>query len=312
MSDTNTPVGGEDHPSGYWTFHSPINIDEVATALLLADIAYDALSQAATLRPGASEGREETPEETDFESQSTVVYAQDWTEDNRPNMPVPGQWVFEPERDWNEAWRRGIEPVRIGHVLIVPPWLDAQTSSQSGDIRFIIDPGQAFGTGHHETTTHCIQALVDTDLNGKRVADIGTGTGILAMVAAALGATEVMAVDIDSTAVRIARDIIADHQPRLFPNTRMMCAQGSADSIPTPPTFDVVVANMISPVLMEIANDLARLLSPNGQLIMSGISNQRAQEVENAFAQERIKLSITPGVEWALAIGHTMERNDER
>lgn len=296
MTESQTP--------GYWTFHAFAPIDDVATALLLADISYDALSQAATLRPGASEGREEAPHEEDFDTESTVVYAQAWTDSNRPDMPVPGEWVFEPERDWNVEWRKGIEPVRIGEVLIVPPWLDEVTPSREGDIRLIIDPGQAFGTGHHETTSNCITALLQTDLAGKRVADIGTGTGILAIIAAARGAREVIAVDNDPLAIEVAKPLVDDHRDRLFPGVPVFIGEGSTDTVPKTPPFDVVIANMISPILMELADDLAALLAPDGILIMSGISNPRAVEVQTAFTEAGITLTLSPGQEWALATGH--------
>lgn len=293
-------------PPGYWTFNAFAPIDEVATALLLAGINYDGLSQAATLRPGASEGREESPREEDFDTESTVVYAHMWTESNRPDMPVPGEWVFQPERDWSVAWRKGIEPVRIGEVLIVPPWLDEVTPHQDGDIRLIIDPGQAFGTGHHETTANCITALLRTGLAGKRVADIGTGTGILAIIAAARGAREVVAVDNDPLAIEVAQPLINAHRDRLFPEVPILIGIGSTHTVHKDPPFDVVIANMISPILMELAGDLATLLATDGVLIMSGISNPRAVEVQAAFAEVGVTLELFPGEEWALAIGrHT-------
>lgn len=301
MADAVQPV---EPVEGYWTFQTDESIDAVATALLVAGIHYDALSQAASVRPGASEGREETPVPGDFDAQSTVVYAQDWTEENRPNMPMPGKWVFEPVRDWSEEWRKGIEPVRLGQVLIVPPWLDEETPGEPDDIRLIIDPGQAFGTGHHETTANCVHGLMAVDLAGKRVADIGTGTGILAIIAAALGAREVVGVDIDPVAVGIAQDLVAQHAPRLFPDGVVVIGEGSANTLADHGPFDVVIANMISPVLMELAPDLARLVSPSGVLVMSGISNPRASEVHDAFEAVGITLTITPGQEWALALGH--------
>lgn len=289
---------------GYWTFHAYAPIDDVAPALLVAGIHYDALSQSATVRPGASEGREEAPLEEDFDTESTVVFCQEWTDCNRPDMPVPGEWVFEPERDWSVEWRKGIEPVRIGEVLIVPPWLDEVTPTREGDIRLIIDPGQAFGTGHHETTANCITALLQTDLAGKRVADIGTGTGILAIIAAARGARGVVAVDIDPLAIAVASPLIEDHRNRLFPDVPVHIVEGSTQTLASSPPFDVVIANMISPILMELASDLAAILSPNGILIMSGISNPRAVEVQQAFAEVGITLELSPGEEWALALGH--------
>lgn len=297
---------------GYWTFHAYAPIDDVATALLLADIPYDALAQAATLIPGASTGREEQPLDQDFDAQHTVVYAQYWEDDNRPDMPVPGEWIFEPERDWNLEWRKGIEPVRVGEVLIVPPWLDDVTPGQPGDVRLIIDPGQAFGTGHHETTSHCIQALLATDLTAARVADIGTGTGILAIIAAARGARDVVAVDIDPIAIDVARGLVASHRARLFPSVPVSLGVGSAASISATPPFDVVIANMISPVLMTLAPEFANLLAPNGVLIMSGISNGRADEVAGVFAENGISLTLTPGEEWSLALGrHSSEPSSD-
>lgn len=289
---------------GYWTYRVEADLDTVALALIMADIAYDALAQAQTVRPGASVGREEQPLADDLDALATVVYAEAWTEDNRPEMPLDGEWIFEEERDWNAEWRKHIQPLRIGPILVVPPWLDEQTPGQDGDIRLIIDPGMAFGTGHHETTAHCIRALADLDLAGRRVADVGTGTGILAIIAAAKGATEVLAVDNDPVAIEVALPLIEDHRDRYGSGARVEATVGSAQDLINEGPFDVVIANMISPVLIELADQLAALLADDGVLVMSGISHLRIDDVHQAFAQVGVELTITPGEEWALAIGH--------
>ncbi|MBA2530074.1 MAG: 50S ribosomal protein L11 methyltransferase, partial [Euzebyales bacterium] len=117
------------------------------------------------------------------------------------HLPLAGRWEPVPERDYNAAWRESIEPVTVGAVTIVPPWLP--TPADAREV-LVIEPAQAFGTGHHETTTGCLAALQELALAGRRVLDVGTGTGVLALAAARLGAAEVVAVDTDPLAVAAA------------------------------------------------------------------------------------------------------------
>src|SRR5690606_11673606 len=115
-------------------------------------------------------------------------------------LPLEGTLEEVPDQDWNAAWKAGIEPVVVGRVAVVPPRLEPPAGAE---VVVVIDPGMAFGTGHHETTTGCLAALQELDLAGTRVVDVGTGTGILAIAAALLGATQVEAVDDDPEATAV-------------------------------------------------------------------------------------------------------------
>lgn len=110
--------------------------------------------------------------------------------------------------DWNELWARSVEPLRIGrHLVVRPGWHPVVL--QPGDVELVIDPKQAFGTGHHATTQLLVEWLEDVIRKGDRVLDVGTGSGILAMAALRLGAAQAMGLDTDQVAIDCARDYAA-------------------------------------------------------------------------------------------------------
>jgi ribosomal protein L11 methyltransferase len=160
----------------------------------------------------------------------------------------------------------------VGRRLIVtPPWETPVLGA--GDIPLVIDPGMAFGTGSHPTTQLCLTALEDYIQPGMRVADIGTGSGILAIAAAKLGAAEVVATDIDPLAVKIAAENFDINAVRIK----------TQEDLPTGP-FDLVVANILADVIIGMSELLAELVKPDGMLIASGIIDTR--EVDVRFAVE--------------------------
>ncbi len=168
-----------------------------------------------------------------------------------------------PDRDWNETWKKNFRPIDVGNSLtIIPSWLPVETERMP----VIIDPGMVFGTGHHETTQTClvlIEGLAKRHAR-KSFLDIGTGTGILAIGAARLGFEQVTAVDIDPLAVdAAARNIAANGL------TNIDVRQGSITSVNG--TFDVIVANLLSEILIAIAPELSQRLNPNGTAILSGL-----------------------------------------
>jgi ribosomal protein L11 methyltransferase len=144
--------------------------------------------------------------------------------------------------------------------------------SQPDDVIIIIDPGMAFGTGSHPTTRLCLAAIEEFLIPGTRVADIGTGSGILAIAAAKLGAAYVRACDIDPLAVRIARE-----------NTRANGVTVDVSEALPSGAFDLIVANILADVIIGMANDLASRLAPKGVLIASGIIDTRAADVVEAL-----------------------------
>ena len=161
------------------------------------------------------------------------------------------------DRDWVEYSRRQWQPRAVGRrFFLVPDWLD--TPAPAGRLRIAINAGQAFGTGAHESTRLCLELLEDHVRPGHQVADVGTGSGILARAAALLGAAGAVACDTDPVSVEAASSV------------GIAAFHGSAADL-APAAFDVITANISPEVLAVIAADLKRALKPDGNLILSGI-----------------------------------------
>lgn len=158
----------------------------------------------------------------------------------------------EEERDWVQAARDRLGPMEVGRrFFLVPQWLD--DPAPAGRLRIAVNPGMAFGTGVHETTQLCLEALEEYVRPGVRVLDVGAGSGILAQAAGLLGASRVYACDIDPVAVSIAG----------------MGFIGSADAV-APASVDLVVANISPEAIIALAPDLRRVLRTDGLLLASG------------------------------------------
>jgi ribosomal protein L11 methyltransferase len=224
------------------------------------------------------------------------------------------------EEDWANAWKQFYPVMRIGErTVIVPSWLSYEPQPQ--DVVLLLDPGMAFGTGLHPTTQLCLQLLERYTQPAQRVLDLGTGSGILAIAAAKLGAAPVIALDNDPIAVRVAQENIE----RNAVAGAAMAAEGSlgagqamghwlsgdftpAPSAPEPAPdqqFPLIVANLIARVLVILADDLAATLEPGGILISSGIIDTREHEVREAFEKAGlVQLERHVSGEW-LALVHT-------
>ena len=186
------------------------------------------------------------------------------------------------EEDWLESWKAQFTPLRIGRFLVRPSWSDARADSLA--IEIVLDPGMAFGTGLHPTTQQCLIALSTIPLDGKSVLDVGTGSGILAIAAAKRGATPVVAVDNDSISVEAARENTT--------RNAVMIPVGEGSAADVPGRFDVVIANIVSPVLQLIARDLVARLAPKGMLIVTGISAPSEPQTRAAFVEAGLKTLV--------------------
>jgi len=196
------------------------------------------------------------------------------------------------EADWADAWKRHFPVLRVGRrVVIRPTW--RRHRRQPGDVVLALDPGMAFGTGLHPTTRLCLAALEGIadagTLAGARVLDVGCGSGILAIAAVRLGAASALGVDtdpiaIESTAANARRNRVA---------RRVQARHGSLPS--GRPGFDVVLANLIASVLVDLAELLHDELLVGGTLVASGIFVDREREVRAAFAA----VGLDVGRRWA-------------
>ena len=179
------------------------------------------------------------------------------------------------DEQWLETWKASFKPIRIGAFLVRPTWSDAD----AGDATVLsLDPGMAFGTGLHPTTQGCLRALSRIDVAGERIADVGTGSAILAIACAKRGAREVVALDIDQVAVTEARENVARN------GVAVDLSVGSAADLKG--AFDLILANIVAAVLQKIAGDLASHLAPHGRLILAGIIATEEPETVAAFESQ--------------------------
>jgi ribosomal protein L11 methyltransferase len=190
---------------------------------------------------------------------------------------------FLAETDWAEAWKAGYGVLRIGRRLVVrPTWRDDYVP-QPDDLLIELDPGMAFGSGLHPTTRLCLEALEDALRPGQVVLDVGTGSGILSIAAARLGAARVVALDTDPLAVQIARENVALNRVEDVVQVEVGTVQipNSKSQI----SNHLVVANILAETIMELAPALAAHLLPEGVLIASGIIVERAEAVASCLRE---------------------------
>ncbi|MBL8126351.1 MAG: 50S ribosomal protein L11 methyltransferase [Chloroflexia bacterium] len=183
------------------------------------------------------------------------------------------------DEDWADAWQSHGNLLHVGRrVLVKAPWLDHDP--EPGEIVLELETGLAFGTGGHPSTHLVMTAIEDTVAPGMRVLDVGTGTGILAIASAILGAAAVDAVDIEPEAVRVARANAVHNGV----GNRVRVARGSVGAgQPFQDEYDLVVANILGPILITLADDLTRAVRRGGGLILGGIIDFREVSVRDAF-----------------------------
>lgn len=181
------------------------------------------------------------------------------------------------EEDWAEVWKRFYKPFRAGKSLVVKPTWE-HYEPQEEDKVIEIDPGMAFGSGTHETTGMCMELLEETLHGGERVIDVGTGSGILAIGAAMLGAKSVLAIDIDPTAVKVAKENIEHNHL----TNKIRAVEGNLLE-KTDEACDVCVANIIADVICFFAQPLTQHIVSGGHFICSGIIKEREADVREAL-----------------------------
>lgn len=187
---------------------------------------------------------------------------------------------IEDER-WVERQEAGRRPMPVGRRFLIVPGEKDLAEGRDERVVILVPPRRAFGTGEHPTTRLCVEALETSDVQGRRVLDFGTGSGILAMAACALGATEVLGLDIDPEAVEMARANAEINAPAIGA-ARLEFRTGGADAIQG--TFDLIVGNIFARVLERAAPALAAHHAAGGRAILSGIASEEAAEVAACFA----------------------------
>lgn len=206
------------------------------------------------------------------------------------------------EDEWEWAWKSHFTLLRVGRRLVLKASWQEYTQ-QPGEVVVELDPGMAFGTGHHPTTWMCLEQIDKRVAEGMRVLDLGTGSGILSLAAIKLGAGSVVALDSDKVAVGVAR-------ANFRANGLGRRAKAIHGTIPhaqvVPGSFDLVVANVTAKVIVEKAQPLLDSLAPGGVLVVSGILQERLGEVEAALTQmDSVRLERQLDGDWVALV---MER----
>ncbi|HUH65683.1 MAG TPA: 50S ribosomal protein L11 methyltransferase [Syntrophales bacterium] len=195
------------------------------------------------------------------------------------------------EQDWAEEWKKYFKPLRVSkNIVIKPTWERYNPSGR--DIVIEIDPGMAFGTGQHPSTRMCLEAIEDIILRDRaaskwKVLDVGTGTGILGIACAKLGAEKVVCVDIDKKAAAIARENAAIN------GVESRVEIINRDVITINERFDLIIANLTAKILIRLRDHLLSLLVKEGYLVISGIIDQNKGDIESNFLKNTFVVSRT-------------------
>lgn len=204
------------------------------------------------------------------------------------------------EEDWSTSWKKYYKPLKLGNKIVIKPtWEDY--SPGEGEIIVELDPGMAFGTGTHETTSMCIELLEKYIKSGDTVFDIGTGSGILSITSSKLGAGHVVGVDLDEVAVKSANENLLTNG---LSNVKIL--HGDLTNVLTG-SADIIVANIIAEVVMGLAETVKPFMKKNGLFIASGIIRERAEDVLNVMKNAGHKIvEVKEKGEWT-AIVTTLE-----
>lgn len=202
------------------------------------------------------------------------------------------------EVDWRDGWKRYFKPLAVGrHLVIKPSWHDY--SPREGQIVIEIDPGMAFGTGQHPTTEMCLETLEEEIRPGDRVLDIGTGSGILAIAAAKLGARAVRAIDNDADAVKAARSNAAANGV----GDRVEVLEGKLEQQSHSERYDLLLMNISGALLERLASKLAEILREGGRVIASGFLAEGLESALSALEQAGLKVKrVLSKGEWRAVI----------
>lgn len=194
------------------------------------------------------------------------------------------------EEDYQNSWKKYLFPEKVSEKFVVKPtW--REYTPEADELIIELDPGRAFGTGSHPTTSLCLKLMEENISQGDSVIDVGTGSGILMIAADRLGASEIYGTDIDELAVESAKENLELNK---ISEEKAKVYKGDLISVVENKKFDVVVANILADVLLILLHDISKVVKPNGKIIFSGIIEDKCEllkrEVESlGFTVEEIK-----------------------
>lgn len=199
------------------------------------------------------------------------------------------------EEDYQNSWKKYFYTKKISERFVVKPtWREYE--SIEDELVIEIDPGRAFGTGTHPTTSLCVRFMEENIKKNHKVIDVGTGSGILMIAAEKLGAKEIVGIDIDPMAVEVARENLELNKISL---EKTKVYLGDLISVIKEGKFDVIVANILADVLLNLLNDISKIVKKGGIIIFSGIISDKLEEVKKAIEDKKFEiLEIKEDKEW--------------
>lgn len=221
----------------------------------------------------------------------TYIPKDDSTDERRANIEIGVKLInhlhpIEPlketeikDEDWETNWKQYFHPIRVGRKLVIcPTW--QEHASLRDDVIIFLDPGMAFGTGHHPTTRMCMELLEDTIVGGEKIIDLGCGSGILSVTAVKLGALSSIGFEIENNASKVAKENCVlngvDESVEVFNSTLPDNRYSEGD-------FDLALANISAKVIIELADHLTKGLRSGGKLILSGVLENALEDVRDVF-----------------------------
>jgi ribosomal protein L11 methyltransferase len=193
-------------------------------------------------------------------------------------------WQSIREEDWAETWKEHYDIERVGSLVVRPAW--REYTAAPGEVVISLDPGMAFGTGQHPTTRMCMQGIQDVIRQGDRVLDLGSGSGILAIAAVALGAEWVLATDTEEMAVKAS----LENATLNGMEAKIMVREGSIEAVGDDGAFDLILANINAAAVSALAVSMARELKPGGWLFAGGVIAEKEAGVAQALRAAGLRI----------------------
>jgi ribosomal protein L11 methyltransferase len=203
-----------------------------------------------------------------------------------------------PEEDWSSSWKKHFKPKKVSEGLVIKPTWE-EYEAQAGERIIELDPGMAFGTGSHVTTTMCIEAIEKYKDEREDMLDIGTGTGILSIAANLVGIKDVLAIDIDEVAIKVARENLELNRIQAGVSVK----KGNLIDM-VERKYDLVVANLLPHIISDLLPNIKQVLHDDSILILSGINQGNKEKIKRKLEEYRLIVKeIKEEEEWVTIIG---------